>query len=154
MEYKTKISGGGGIMLEKYTEPKGFFRNTTGPLKVGEIRLDDGTEDMLIHDFLFEDGYYDVYYMELGSVKGSDFPYRGEAPRISIGDKKHNIPVEDRIKFLYESLGSNTNYNSLGIISINTLLGVQISLFNIIKWDFMFEDRIAFFIKELRKYEM
>ena len=154
MEYKTKISGGGGIMLEKYTEPKGFFRNTTGPLKVGEIRLDDGTEDMLIHDFLFEDGYYDVYYMELGSVKGSDFPYRGEAPRISIGDKKHNIPVEDRIKFLYESLGSNTNYNSLGIISINTVLGVQISLFKIIKWDFMFEDRIAFFIKELRKYEM
>lgn len=150
MEYKTKISGGG-IMLEKYTEPKGFFRNTTGPLKVGEIRLDDGTEDMMIHDFLFEDGYYDVYYMELGSVKGSDFPYRGEAPRISIGDKKHNIPVEDRIKFLYESLGSNTNYNYLGIISINPVLGVQILLFKINKWDFRFEDRIAFFIKDLNK---
>ena len=151
MEYKTKLSGGGGIMLEKYTEPKGFFRNTTGQLKVGEITLDDGTEEMLIHDFLFEDGYYDVYYMELGSVKGLDFPYRGEAPRISIGDKKHNIPVEDRIKFLYESLSSNTNYNSLGIISINPVLGVQISLFKIIKWDFRFEDRIAFFIKDLNK---
>ena len=150
MEYKTKISGGGGIILEKYTEPKGFFRNTTGQLKIGEITLDDGTEEMLIHDFLFEDGYYDVYYIELGSIKGLDFPYRGEAPRISIGDKKHNIPVEDRIKFLYESLGSNTNYNSLGIISINPVLGVQISLFKIIKWDFRFEDRIAFFIKDYR----
>ena len=149
MEYKTKSSAAAGIILEKYTDPKGFFRNTTGSLKVGMIRLDDGTEEMLIHDFLFEDGYYDVYYMELGSVKGPDFPYRGEAPRISIGDKKHSIPVEDRIKFLYESLSSNTNYNSLGIISINPVLGVQISLFKIIKWDFLFEDSIAFFIKDL-----
>ena len=151
MEYKTKSSAAAGIILEKYTEPKGFFRNTTGPLKVGEIRLDDGTEDMMIHDFLFEDGYYDVYYMELGSVKGFDFSYRGEAPRISIGDKTNNIPVEERIKFLYESLSFNTNYNSLGIISINSILGVQISLFKIIKWDFRFEDRIAFFIKDLNK---
>ena len=152
MEYKIKSSAGGGIILEKYTGPKGFFRNTTGSLKVGEITLDDGTEDMMIQDFLIEDGNYDAYYMELGSVKGSDFPYHGEAPRISIGDKKHSIPVEDRIKFLYESLSSNTNYNSLGIISINPVLGVQISLFKIIKWDFRFEgveDRIAFFIKDL-----
>ena len=130
---------------------KHFFRNTTGSLKVGEITLDDLTEDMMIQDFLIEDGNYDAYYMELGSVKGSDFPYRGEAPRISIGDKKHSIPVEDRIKFLYESLSSNTNYNSLGIISINPVLGVQISLFKINKWDFRFEDRIAaFFIKDYR----
>ena len=41
--------------------------------------------------------------------------YREEVPLVSIGDKKHNIPVEDRIKFLYESLSSNTNYNCLGI---------------------------------------
>ena len=150
MEYKTESSAGGGIILEKYTEPKGFFRNTTGPLKVGEIRLDDGTEEMLIHDFLFEDGYYDVYYMELGSVKGLDFPYRGEAPRIFIGDKKHNIPVEDRIKFIYDSLCSNTNYNYLGIISINPVLGVRILSFKINKWDFQVEDCIvAFFIKDL-----
>ena len=149
MEYKIKSSAAAGIILEKYTEPKGFFRNTTGSLKVGEIELDDGTEDMMIQDFLIEDGNYDAYYMELGSVKGLDFPYRGEAPRISIGDKKHSIPVEDRIKFFYESLSSNTNYNSLGIISINPVLGVQISLFKIIKWDFRFEDRIAFFIKDL-----
>ena len=150
MEYKTKSSAAAGIILEKYTEPKGFFRNTTGSLKVGEIELDDGTEEMLIHDFLFEDGYYDVYYMELGSVKGSDFPYRGEAPRISIGDKKHNIPVEDRIKFIYDSLCSNTNYNYLGIISINPVLGVRILSFKINKWDFQVEDCIvAFFIKDL-----
>ena len=133
MEYKTKISGGGGIILEKYMESKGFFRNVSGSPKVGMIGLDDGTEEMLIYDFLFEDGYYDVYYMELGSVKGSDFPYRGEAPRISIGDKKHNIPVEDRIKFIYESLSSNTNYNYLGIISINPVLGVRILSFEVIK---------------------
>ena len=151
MKYKTESSGGG-IMLEKYTEPKGFFRNTTGQLKIGEITLDDGTEEMLIHDFLFEDGYYDVYYMELGSVKGLDFPYRGEAPQISIGDKKHNIPVEDRIKFMYESLSYNTNYNYLGIISTNPVLGVRLLSFKIIKWDFQFEDSIAFFIKELKKY--
>ena len=151
MEYKVRRSAGSKIILEKYTEPKGFFRNTTGSLKVGEITLDDLTEDMMIQDFLIEDGNYDAYYMELGSVKGSDFPYRGEAPRISIGDKKHSIPVEDRIKFLYESLSSNTNYNSLGIISINPVLGVQISLFKINKWDFRFEDRIAaFFIKDYR----
>ena len=72
MEYKTKISGGGGIILEKYTEPKGFFRNTTGSLKVGMIRLDDGTEEMLIHDFLFEDGYYDVISAFQKSIRGSD----------------------------------------------------------------------------------
>ena len=151
MEYKTKSSAAAGIILEKYTEPKGFFRNTTGSLKVGEITLYDSTEDMMIQDFLIEDGNYDAYYMELGSVKGFDFPYRGEAPRISIGDKKHSIPIEDRIKFLYESLSFNTNYNSLGIISINPVLGVQISLFKIDKWDFRFEDRIAFFIKDLNK---
>ena len=111
MEYKIKRSVWG-VILEKYTEPKGFFRNTTGPLKVGEITLDDGTEDMMIQDFLTKEK---IRYMELGSVKGFDFPYRGEAPRISIGDKKHNIPVEDRIKFIYESLSSNSNYNCLGI---------------------------------------
>ena len=150
MEYKTKSSAGGGIILEKYTEPKGFFFFFFRSLQVRMFRLDDGTEEMLFHYFLFEDGYYDVYYMELGSVKGLDFPYRGEAPRIFIGDKKHNIPVEDRIKFIYDSLCSNTNYNYLGIISINPVLGVRILSFKINKWDFQVEDCIvAFFIKDL-----
>ena len=148
MEYKVRRSAGSEIILEKYMESKGFFRNVSGSSKIGKITLDDLTEDMWIQDFLTEeDG---VYYMELGSVKGHDFPYRGEAPRISIGDKKHIIPVEDRIKFLYESLSSNTNYNYFRIIYIKPVLGVQISLFKINKWDFRFEDRIAaFFIKDL-----
>lgn len=148
MEYKVRRSAGSEIILEKYMESKGFFRNVSGSSKIGKITLDDLTEDMWIQDFLTEED--EVYYMELGSVKGHDFPYRGEAPRISIGDKKHIIPVEDRIKFLYESLSSNTNYNYFGIIYIKPVLGVQISLFKINKWDFRFEDRIAaFFIKDL-----
>ena len=135
MEYKTKSSAGGGIILEKYTEPKGFFRNTTGSLKVGMIRLDDGTEEMLIHDFLFEDGYYDVYYMEFGCISGFGLTsYRGEAPRISIGDKKNNIPVEERIEFIYESLSSNTNYNCLAITHKDKRRGRKKLLFEIDKW--------------------
>lgn len=114
MEYKMTKNSRLEIRLEKYTEPKGFFRNTTGPLKIGEIELFNSTNEGWFEDFLTEeDG---VYYMELGSVKGFDFPYRGEASRISIGDKKHNIPVEDRIKFIYESLSSNVNYNCLEIL--------------------------------------
>ena len=148
MEYKVRRSAGSEIILEKYMESKGFFRNVSGSSKIGKITLDDLTEDMWIQDFLTEED--EVYYMELGSVKGHDFPYRGEATRISIGDKKHIIPVEDRIKFLYESLSSNTNYNYFRIIYIKPVLGVQISLFKINKWDFRFEDRIAaFFIKDL-----
>ena len=148
MEYKVRRSAGSEIILEKYMESKGFFRNVSGSSKIGKITLDDLTEDMWIQDFLTEED--EVYYMELGSVNGHDFPYRGEAPRISIGDKKHIIPVEDRIKFLYESLSSNTNYNYFRIIYIKPVLGVQISLFKINKWDFRFEDRIAaFFIKDL-----
>ena len=148
MEYKVRRSAGSEIILEKYMESKGFFRNVSGSSKIGKITLDDLTEDMWIQDFLTEED--EVYYMGLGSVKGHDFPYRGEAPRISIGDKKHIIPVEDRIKFLYESLSSNTNYNYFRIIYIKPVLGVQISLFKINKWDFRFEDRIAaFFIKDL-----
>lgn len=103
------------IMLEKYTESKGFFRNTTGPLKVGEIRLYNNTGHMWFEDLLTEE--YRIYYMKLLCInKGRiSLSYRGEATFVSIGDKKHNIPVEDRIKFLYESLSSNTNYNCLGI---------------------------------------
>ena len=116
MEYKTKSSEGGGIIVEKYTEPKGFFRNVTGSSKVGIIRLDDYTNDRKIEDFLTkEDG---IYYMNLGCADNVWFigSYRGEAPQMSIGDNKHNIPVKDRMKFIYESLSSNTNYNCLEII--------------------------------------
>ena len=150
MEYKIKRSAAAGIILEKYMESKGFFRNVAGSTKIGEIKLYDCTEDMWIQDFLTEED--EVYYMELRSVKDFDFPYRGEAPQISIGDKKHIIPVEDRIKFIYEALSDNANYTSFGIIYINPILGVQISLFKINKLDSQFEDHnITFFIKDLNK---
>ena len=102
------------IRIKKYTESKGFFRNTTGPLKVGEIELFNSTDERRFEDVFIEK--CEVYYMELGCINGFDFIYRGEAPRISIGDKKNNIPVEDRIEFLYEALSSNVNYNCLEII--------------------------------------
>ena len=107
-------AAGDEIMLKKYTESKGFFRNV-GLSKVGEIRFYNNTEGMWFENLLTEE--YRVYYMKLLCInKGFiSFSYRGEAPLVSIGDKKHNIPVEDRIKFLYESLSSNTNYNCLGI---------------------------------------
>ena len=114
MEYKMTKNSRLEIRLEKYTEPKGFFRNTTGPLKIGEIELFNSTNEGWFEDFLTEeDG---VYYMELGCINGFDFIYRGEAPLVSIGDKRNNIPVEERIKFLYEALSSNANYNCLEIL--------------------------------------
>ena len=118
------------IRIKKYTVPKGFFRNTAGPLKVGEIELFNSTNEGWFEDFLTEeDG---TYYMELGSINGFGLLYRGKAPQISIGDKKNNIPVEERIKFLYEALSSNTNYNCLGIIYKDTKIGgYKKSLFEI-----------------------
>lgn len=118
MEYKMSIGkedvAGDEIMLEKYTESKKFFRNV-GLSKVGTIRFYNNTESMWFENLLTEE--YRVYYMGLVCTnKGLlSVTYRGEAPLVSIGDKKHNIPVEDRIKFIYESLGSNSNYNCLGI---------------------------------------
>ena len=107
-------AAGDEIMLEKYMKSKGFFRNV-GLSKVGEIRFYNNTEGMWFENLLTEE--YRVYYMGLVCTnKGMlSLTYRGEAPLVSIGDKKHNIPVEDRIKFLYESLSSNSNYNCLGI---------------------------------------
>ena len=130
MKYKMIKNSRLEIRLEKYTEPKGFFSNTTGPLKVGEIELFNSTNEGWFEDFLTEeDG---TYYMELGSINGFGLIYRGKAPQISIGDKKNNIPIEDRIKFLYEVLSSNTNFNCLGIIYKDTKIGgYKKSLFEI-----------------------
>lgn len=103
--------------IEKHMESNGFFRNVSGSSKIGEIRLEDFTIGGDFSDLFDEDGNYDVYYMEFGCISGFGLTsYRGEAPRISIGDKKNNIPVEERIKFLYETLSSNENYNCLAII--------------------------------------
>lgn len=100
------------ISLEKHTESKGFFRNV-GLSKVGEIKLDNLADKNWFENILTEED--EVYYMILGSINCFNIPYRGKASLISIGDKIHNISVEERIKFIYEALGSNANYNCLGI---------------------------------------
>lgn len=102
------------IVIEKHMESKGFFHNATGPSRVGGIAIYNSTEDGRLEDFLTkEDG---TYYMILGCHDEFGLIYRDDVPLISIGDKKHNIPVEDRIEFLYESLSSNIKYECLGII--------------------------------------
>lgn len=130
MEYKMIKRGERDLRLEKYTDPKGFFRNTTGPLKVGEIELYNSTENGWFEDFLTEeDG---TYYMILGCSDEFDLIDQDDVPLISIGDKKNNIPVEDRIEFLYETLNSNTKYECLGIIYKNpNIFGDNRALFRI-----------------------
>ena len=66
MEYKVSTSGLWEIRIEKHMESKGFFRNATGPSKVGEICLVNQTNEWFI-DFLTEND--EIYYMELGCVK-------------------------------------------------------------------------------------
>ena len=130
MEYRMREISNREIRIDKYTDSKGVFHNTTDPFWAGEIELYNCTERGWFEDVLTEeDG---TYYMELGCIKGFGFKYRGKAPQISIGDKKNNIPIEDRIKFLYEALSSNTNFNCLGIIYKDTKLGgYKKSLFEI-----------------------
>lgn len=114
MEYKISNFNDFVFTIEKYTEPKEFFRNTTGPLKVGEIRLEDFTKGRWFLNFLMKEK---ICYMELGCINGFGLIYRGEAPQVSIGNKRYNTLVEERIKFLYEALSSNENYNCLVIIN-------------------------------------
>ena len=112
MEYKMSTYGMWELRLEKHTESKGFFRNV-GLSKVGEICLIDQTNGWYIRDFLTEND--EIYYAELECVKIPGFTYQGEAPQISIGDKENIVSSEERIKFLYEALSSNKNYNRLTI---------------------------------------
>ena len=130
MRYRMIKRGERDLRLEKYRDPKGFFRNTTGPLKVGEIELYNSTENGWFEDFLTEeDG---VYYMILGCADEFGLINQDDVPLISIGDKKNNIPVEDRIEFLYETLSSNTKYECLGIIYKNpNIFGDNRALFRI-----------------------
>ena len=145
MEYKISEFDDYSFTIEKYTEPKGFFRNTTGPLKVGEIRLCDSTEGRWFEDFLTGKR---ICYMELGCINGFGLIYRGEAPRISIGENRYNIPVEERIKFLYETLGANTKYECLGIIYKNpNIFGDNSVLFRI-DFNEIDDDVIAFNISD------
>ena len=114
MEYKISTFGIWDLRLEKHMESKGFFRNAAGSSKVGEIRIIDQTNGCYIRGFLTKND--EIYCVELGCVKIPGFTYQGETPRISIGDKENIVPVEERIKFLYEALRSNENYNRLTII--------------------------------------
>ena len=93
------------LRLEKHMESKGFFRNAAGSSKVGEIRIIDHTNGCYIRGFLTKND--EIYCVELGCA---------ENPKISIGDKENIVPAEERIKFLYEALSSNENYNRLTII--------------------------------------
>ena len=54
------------FVIEKHMESKGFFRNATGPSKIGEIGLVDETTGREFSDLFDEDGNYGVYYMEFG----------------------------------------------------------------------------------------
>lgn len=117
MKYKVSTFGIWDLRLEKHMESKGFFRNAAGPSKVGEIRLIDQTNRLYIRKFLIKND--EIYYAELGCA---------ESPKISIGDKENNIPVEERIKFLYEALSSNTNYNRLTIIYKSPNIGRHIKI--------------------------
>ena len=130
MEYKASEFKVSDVILEKHMESKGFFRNVSGSSKVGEIALLNFTEKGIRNYFTENDK---VYYMEVGSVKGFDFPYRGEAPRKFIRIQK-GIPAEERIKFLYEALSSNENYNCLAIVHKDKVRGRKKLLFEIDKW--------------------
>ena len=113
MEYKISTYGMWELRLEKHTESKGFFRNI-GLSKVGEIRLIDQTNGWYIRNFLTEND--EIYYAELECVKSRNSSYQGETSRISIGDKENIVPAEERIKFIYDALGSNESYNRLTIM--------------------------------------
>ena len=114
MEYKMIKRGVRDLRMEKHMESKGFFRNATGPSKVGELKIYNSTEDGWLENFLTEED--EVYYMILGCPDDFGLISQEGVPLISIGDKEHNIPVEDRIGFLYETLSANTKYEGLEII--------------------------------------
>lgn len=154
MRYRMIKRGERDLSLEKYMDSKGFFRNATGPSKVGEIKLHDDTDE----NDRFEDCLMDweICYMELWrSIKiGSN---ADEIPPISIGDKKNNIPVEERIKFFYESISTNsdhnfTPYNYLTIIyKDHTNMRYEKKLFNIITMIDLFNDTDIIML-EIRDY--
>ena len=143
MRYRMIKRGERDLSLEKYMDSKGFFRNATGPSKVEEIKLHDDTDENDRFEDLLMDG--EICYMELWrSIKiGSN---ADEIPPISIGDKKNNIPVEERIKFFYESIRTNshhnfTPYNYLTIIyKDHTNMRYEKKLFNTIRMIDLFND--------------
>lgn len=143
------------LSLEKHMELKGFFRNATGPSKVGEIKLHDDTNENDRFEDLLMDG--EICYMELWrSIKiGSN---ADEIPPISIGDK-NNIPVEERIKFFYESISTNshhnfTPYNCLTIIyKDHTNMRYEKKSFNTIRMIDLFDDTDIIML-EIKDYKV
>lgn len=142
MRYKMIRRGERDFSLEKHIESKGFFRNATGSSKIGEIELHDDTENHRFENSLMD---LEICYMELRrSIKiGSK---ADEIPPISTGDKKNNISIEERIKFLYESISTNshhnfTPYNDLIIIyKDHTNMRYKKSSFNICRIIDLFDD--------------
>ena len=149
MEYKISTFGFWELRLEKHMESKGFFRNAAGSSKVGEIRLIDQTNGCNIRKFLTKNN--EIYYMELGCVNSPKFSHIDETPLISTGDKENNIPAEERIKFLYEALSSNENYNRLTIIYKSPNIGRHIKLLcEIEKARIQYDDvDVVFYINDL-----
>ena len=149
MEYKISTFGVWELRLEKHMESKGFFRNAAGSSKVGEIRLIDQTNGCHIRGFLTKNK--EIYYMELGCVNSPKFSHMDETPLISTGDKENNIPTEDRIKFFYEALSSNENYNRLTIIYKSPTIGRHIKLLcEIEKARIQYDDvDVIFYINDL-----
>ena len=143
MKYKMIKINEREIRLEKHMESKGFFRNATGPSKVGEIRLLNDTKNRWFEDFITEeDG---TYYMEAGRVIRFSLQHPDEVPQIFIGDNVRNLQIEERIKFLYEAF-INANYNYLAILHRDPDLGKhKLSLFEITKRVGVFDDDIATF---------
>ena len=147
MKYKISTFGIWDLRLEKHMESKGFFRNAAGSSKVGEICLIDQTNGLDIRGFLTKND--EIYYAELGCVKIPGFTYQDETPRISIGDKENIVPSEERIKFLYEALSSNENYNCLGIINTEGGYLGKKSLFEILKGTNIYGLTAEFDIRDL-----
>lgn len=149
MKYEISTFGFCELRLEKHMESKGFFRNTAGSSKVGEIRLIDQTNGCNIRKFLTKNN--EIYYMELGCVNSPKFPHIDETPLISTGDKENNVPAEERIKFLYEALSSNENYNRLTIIYKSPNIGRHIKLLcEIEKARIQYDDvDVVFYINDL-----
>ena len=107
MEYRIEEVDDFVFVIEKHMESKGFFRNAGGSSKVGEIELHDDIINARFEDCLMD---WEICYMELGRSIKFCLNVNGISP-ISIGDKKNNISVEERINFFYESISTNSDHN-------------------------------------------
>lgn len=108
MRYIALKRGERALGLVKYMESKGFFRNVSGSSKIGEIKLYDDTDENNSFENFLMDG--EICYMELGRSIKFCLNVNGVSP-ISIGDKEHNIPIEERLKFFYESISTNSHHD-------------------------------------------